>query len=225
MLTIKNLTVHMNNRELLSGINLEIKTGERHLLCGHNGSGKSTLAQTIVGIPEYEVKTGQIIFDQRDITNENITTRALMGIFLGAQHVPEIPGLTLISFLKHSCAAHTHFNTGRELSMAEFLENMETIRTKLGIPREWLNRSINVGFSGGERKRLMLLRLMLTNPKFAILDEPDSGADAETKKLIADTVHNMPDTTFLIISHQTDFTEQINITNTTTLSDGKIMVK
>lgn len=225
MLTIKNLTVHMNNRELLSGINLEIKTGERHLLCGHNGSGKSTLAQTIVGIPEYEVKTGQIIFDQRDITNENITTRALMGIFLGAQHVPEIPGLTLISFLKHSCAAHTHFNTGRDLSMAEFLENMETIRTKLGIPREWLNRSINVGFSGGERKRLMLLRLMLTNPKFAILDEPDSGADAETKKLIADTVHNMPDTTFLIISHQTDFTEQINITNTTTLSDGKIMVK
>ena len=215
----------MNNRELLSGINLEIKTGERHLLCGHNGSGKSTLAQTIVGIPEYEVKTGQIIFDQRDITNENITTRALMGIFLGAQHVPEIPGLTLISFLKHSCAAHTHFNTGRDLSMAEFLENMETIRTKLGIPREWLNRSINVGFSGGERKRLMLLRLMLTNPKFAILDEPDSGADAETKKLIADTVHNMPDTTFLIISHQTDFTEQINITNTTTLSDGKIMVK
>lgn len=225
MLTIKNLTVHMNNRELLSGINLEIKTGERHLLCGHNGSGKSTLALTIVGIPEYEVKTGQIIFDQRDITNENITTRALMGIFLGAQHVPEIPGLTLISFLKHSCAAHTHFNTGRDLSMAEFLENMETIRTKLGIPREWLNRSINVGFSGGERKRLMLLRLMLTNPKFAILDEPDSGADAETKKLIADTVHNMPDTTFLIISHQTDFTEQINITNTTTLSDGKIMVK
>lgn len=225
MLTIKNLTVYMNNRELLSGINLEIKTGERHLLCGHNGSGKSTLAQTIVGIPEYEIKSGQIIFDQRDITNENITTRALMGIFLGAQHVPEIPGLTLISFLKHSCAAHTHFNTGHDLSMAEFLENMETTRTKLGIPREWLNRSINVGFSGGERKRIMLLHLMLTNPKFAILDEPDSGADAETKKLIADTIHNMPDTTFLIISHQTDFTKQINITNTTTLSDGKIMIK
>ena len=215
----------MNNRELLSDINLEIKSGERHLLCGHNGSGKSTLAQTIVGIPEYEIKSGQIIFDNHDVTKENITTRALMGIFLGAQHVPEIPGLTLISFLKHSCAAHTHFNTGRDLSMAEFLENLENTRTKLNIPREWLNRSINVGFSGGERKRIMLLRLMLTNPKFAILDEPDSGADAETKKLIADTIYNMPNTTFLIISHQTDFTEQINITNTTTLSDGKIMIK
>ena len=215
----------MNNRELLSDINLEIKSGERHLLCGHNGSGKSTLAQTIVGIPEYEIKSGQIIFDNHDVTKENITTRALMGIFLGAQHVPEIPGLTLISFLKHSCAAHTHFNTGRDLSMAEFLENLENTRTKLNIPREWLNRSINVGFSGGERKRIMLLQLMLINPKFAILDEPDSGADAETKKLIADTIYNMPNTTFLIISHQTDFTEQINITNTTTLSDGKIMIK
>ena len=225
MLTIKNLTVSMNNRELLSDINLEIKSGERHLLCGHNGSGKSTLAQTIVGIPEYEIKSGQIIFDNHDVTKENITTRALMGIFLGAQHVPEIPGLTLISFLKHSCAAHTHFDTGRDLSMAEFLENLENTRTKLNIPREWLNRSINVGFSGGERKRIMLLRLMLTNPKFAILDEPDSGADAETKKLIADTIYNMPNTTFLIISHQTDFTEQINITNTTTLSDGKIVIK
>lgn len=225
MLTIKNLTVSMNNRELLSDINLEIKSGERHLLCGHNGSGKSTLAQTIVGIPEYEIKSGQIIFDNHDVTKENITTRALMGIFLGAQHVPEIPGLTLISFLKHSCAAHTHFNTGRDLSMAEFLENLENTRTKLNIPREWLNRSINVGFSGGERKRIMLLQLMLINPKFAILDEPDSGADAETKKLIADTIYNMPNTTFLIISHQTDFTEQINITNTTTLSDGKIMIK
>lgn len=225
MLAIKNLTVSMDNRELLTDINLEIQFGERHLVCGHNGSGKSTLAQTIAGIPEYKIKSGQIIFNERDITNENITTRALLGIFLGAQNVPEIPGLTLISFLKHSCAAHCHFKTGHDLSMAEFLENLEKTRTKLGIPREWLNRSINVGFSGGERKRIMLLRLMLTNPKFAILDEPDSGADIETKQLIAETINSMPDTTFLIISHQTDFTNLINITHTTTLSDGKIMIK
>lgn len=225
MLAIKNLTVSMDNRELLTDISLEIQSGARHLLCGHNGSGKSTLAQTIAGIPEYKVKSGQIIFENQDITKENITTRALRGIFLGAQHVPEIPGLTLISFLKHSCAAHAHFNTGHDLSMAEFLESLESTRTKLDIPREWLNRGINVGFSGGERKRIMLLRLMLTNPKFAILDEPDSGADIDTKKLIADTIANMPSTTFLIISHQTDFTDLINITNTTTLSEGKIMIK
>ncbi len=225
MLTIQNLTVTMDNRELLSDINLHISRGERHLLSGHNGSGKSTLAQTIAGIPEYKIQSGKIIFNERDITNECITTRALYGVFLGAQHVPEIPGLTVISFLKHSCAAHSHFKTGHDLSMAEFLENLENARTKLGIPREWLNRSINVGFSGGERKRIMLLRLLLTKPKFAILDEPDSGADIDTKQLIAETINSMPDTTFLIISHQSDFTNLIPFTHTTTLSSGKIMVK
>ncbi len=225
MLTINNLTVTMDNRELLSDISLYISRGEHHLLVGHNGSGKSTLAQTIAGMPEYKIESGSITFDERDITNENITTRALYGIFLGAQHVPEIPGLTVISFLKHSCAAHKHFSTGHDLSMAEFLENLEIARTKLGIPRDWLNRSINVGFSGGERKRIMLLRLMLTKPKLAILDEPDSGADTATKHLIADTVNSMPDTTFLIISHQDDFTNLIPFAHTTTLSSGKIMIE
>lgn len=224
MLEIKNLNVFLGERQLLSNINLTITPGERHLLAGHNGCGKSTLANTIAGNPEFTIKSGTIKFDDRDITNENTTTRALMGIFLASQHVPEIPGLTVISFLKHSCAAHTHFQTGHDLSMAEFLENLETARTKLNIPREWLNRSINVGFSGGERKKLMLLRLLLTKPKLAILDEPDSGADQETQRTIAETIASMTDTTFLIISHQKSFTDLISITDTTTLSNGKIMI-
>ena len=224
MLEIKNLNVFLGERQLLSNINLTITPGERHLLAGHNGCGKSTLANTIAGNPEFTIKSGTIKFDDRDITNENTTTRALMGIFLASQHVPEIPGLTVISFLKHSCAAHTHFQTGHDLSMAEFLENLETARTKLNIPREWLNRSINVGFSGGERKKLMLLRLLLTKPKLAILDEPDSGADQETQRTIAETIASMPDTTFLIISHQKSFTELIPVTGTTTLSNGNIMI-
>lgn len=224
MLEIKNLNVFLGERQLLSNINLTITPGERHLLAGHNGCGKSTLANTIAGNPEFAIKSGTIKFDDRDITNENTTTRALMGIFLASQHVPEIPGLTVISFLKHSCAAHTHFQTGHDLSMAEFLENLETARTKLNIPREWLNRSINVGFSGGERKKLMLLRLLLTKPKLAILDEPDSGADQETQRTIAETIASMTDTTFLIISHQKSFTELIPVTGTTTLSNGKIMI-
>lgn len=224
MLEIKNLNVFLGERQLLSNINLTITPGERHLLAGHNGCGKSTLANTIAGNPEFTIKSGTIKFDNRDITNENTTTRALMGIFLASQHVPEIPGLTVISFLKHSCAAHTHFQTGHDLSMAEFLENLETARTKLNIPREWLNRSINVGFSGGERKKLMLLRLLLTKPKLAILDEPDSGADQETQRTIAETIASMTDTTFLIISHQKSFTELIPVTGTTTLSNGKIMI-
>ena len=225
MLKIKNLTVKFNDQELLSDINLNIKPGERHLLRGHNGSGKSTLTQTIAGNPEYTVSSGQIIFNERDITNENTTTRALLGIFMGAQHVPEIPGLSVISFLKHSCNAHHHFNTGQDLSMGDFLTKLESAREQLSIPREWLNRGMNVGFSGGERKRLMLLRLILTTPQLAILDEPDSGADNDTKKLIADTIKSMPNTTFIVISHQNDFTVQIPFTNTTTLSNGKIVIE
>lgn len=225
MLRIKNLTVSFQGKELLHNISLDIATGARHLLAGHNGSGKSTLAQTIMGNPNFTITSGDLIFNNQDITTENTTTRALMGIFLGAQNVPEIPGLSVISFLKHSCAAHTHFQTGRDLPMGEFLQNLESAREQLNIPREWLNRSINAGFSGGERKKLMLLHLLTTKPKLAILDEPDSGADTDTKKLIANTIKSMPDTTFLFISHQSDFTDMVSPTNITTLSDGKIMVK
>ena len=225
MLIIENLSVNFGDTELLHNINLTVKPGARHLLSGHNGSGKSSLARTIAGDSEYTITSGKIIFNDTDITNENATRRALLGIFLGAQHVPEIAGLSVLSFLKHSCIAHTHFQTGRDLSMGEFLENLEINRTKLNIPREWLNRSMNVGFSGGERKRLMLLQLLMTKPTLAILDEPDSGADASTQKLIADTIASMPNTTFLFISHQSAFTDLISPTDTTTLSGGKIMIK
>ena len=225
MLHIKNLSVKFANKELLSNISLDIAQGARHLLAGHNGSGKSTLAQCIAGNPDYTITSGEILFDNRNITNENATTRALMGIFLGAQHVPEIPGLSVISFLKHSCIAHSHFQTGHDLPMGEFMQSLDNAREQLNIPREWLNRSINVGFSGGERKRLMLLHLLMTKPKLAILDEPDSGADTATKQLIADTIKNMPNTTFIIISHQPDFTNMIAPTNTTTLSGGQIMIQ
>lgn len=225
MLEIKNLSVSLGDKQLLTDINMNITRGARHLLAGHNGSGKSTLAATIAGTPEFTINNGEIIFDGRNITNENTTTRALLGIFLGAQNVPEIPGLTVLSFLKHSMAAHHHFNTGHDLSMGEFLSKLESVRDKLNIPKEWLNRSINVGFSGGERKRLMLMRLVMTEPKFAILDEPDSGADTTVQKQIADTIHEMKNTTFLFISHQKNFTDLVQPTDTTILSDGKIVIK
>ena len=223
MLEIKNLNVSMDGRELLHDINLHIEHGARHLLSGANGSGKSTLVQTIAGNSEYKIDSGKIIFDGRDITKENTTTRALLGIFIGAQNVPEIPGLTVLSFLKHSCIAHTHFDTGRDLSMAEFLQTLESAREQLNIPKDWLNRGINVGFSGGERKRLMLLQLIMAQPKFAILDEPDSGADADTQKQIADIIDEMRDTTFLFISHQSQFTKMVKPTSETKIKNGKII--
>lgn len=215
----------MDGKTLLSDINLNVASGARHLLSGHNGSGKSTLAATIAGDARYKIDSGKIIFEDRDITHENATTRALLGIFLGAQNVPEIPGLTVLSLLKHSMTAHRHFQTGKDLSMGELLARVEEARTQLDIPREWLNRSINVGFSGGERKRLMLLRLVMTQPRLAILDEPDSGADAAAQKLIADTIKSMPDTTFLFISHQDGFKAQVSPSHITTLSGGKVMIQ
>ena len=225
MLEIKNLSVSFGDKVLLDNINMSVKTGARHLLAGHNGSGKSTLAQTIAGNPEYTITNGQIIFDGNDITHESATRRALLGIFLGAQNVPEIPGLSVMSFLKHSIAAHKNFETGRDLPMNEFLESLESARTKLNIPRDWMNRSMNVGFSGGERKRLMLLRLIMTNPKLAILDEPDSGADSTTQQQIANIIHDMKNTTFVFISHQEKFTKLISPTDITTLTGGKIKNK
>jgi len=225
MLEIKNLCVSLDNKPLLTDINMVVRNGARHRIAGHNGSGKSTLVNVIAGNPLYTIDSGKIIFNGIDITNENATTRALMGIFLGAQNVPEIPGLTILSFLKHSMIAHKHYETGLDLSMGEFLEKLENAREQLNIPKEWLNRSVNVGFSGGERKRIMLLRLVLTQPKIAILDEPDSGADSDVQQQIIDVIDKMPNTTFLFISHQNDFSAKIDISETTTLNDGRIMIK
>ena len=225
MLEIKNLCVSMDGKQLLKNINLTVKDGERHRIAGHNGSGKSTLVNTIAGNPMYTIDSGDIIFNGIDITKENATTRALMGIFLGAQNVPEIPGLTVLSFLKHSMIAHKHYDTGKDLSMGEFLEKLETVREQLNIPKEWLNRCVNVGFSGGEKKRIMLLRLVLTQPKLAILDEPDSGADQEVQQQIIDIIKNMPQTTFLFISHQDSFTSKIKNIKTTTLKNGQIVLE
>ena len=225
MLEIKNLKVSLEGKTLLDDINMIVHDGAIHRLIGHNGSGKSTLLNTIAGNPEYHIDNGEIIFNNKNITKENATTRALMGIFLGAQNVPEIPGLTLLSFLKHSMIAHKHFDECKELSMGEFLEKLEIARTKLNIPKDWLNRSVNVGFSGGERKRIMLLRLILTNPLLAILDEPDSGADTDVQQQIIDVIKSMPKTTFLFVSHQDAFASKLNITETTTLDKGKIVIK
>ena len=222
MLEIKDLSVSFGDKVLLNNINLTVTDGARHLLVGPNGSGKSTLVQTIAGNPEYTIKSGSIIFDDNDITHESATRRALMGIFLGAQNVPEIPGLTVLGLLKHSVSAHINFQTSHDLPMHKFMDMLEKARTKLDIPKDWLNRSINVGFSGGERKRLMLLRLVMTNPKLAILDEPDSGADGATQQQIADIIHEMKNTTFIFISHQQKFTTLVSPTHTTTLTGGKI---
>ena len=224
LLEIKNLTVSLSGKILLDNISLSIDSNKRHLLSGHNGSGKSTLVQTIAGNPDYKIDNGEIIFDGEKITNTDTTERALKGIFLGAQNVPEIPGLSIISLLKHSMASLVKFKTGNNLVMGDFLKKLEEARSFLDIPKEWLNRSINLGFSGGEKKRIMLLRLLLASPKLAMLEEPESGAHKQVQEKIVEVMEKMKETTFLFISHQENFTKLANPENTTVLSCGKILL-
>lgn len=225
MLEINKLNVSYKNKSLLHNINLIIPTNYKCLLTGANGSGKTTLVNTISGHPEYTITEGKIIFNDIDITNQSPTKRALLGIFTGSQNVPEIPGLTILSFLKHSLNAHHKFNNQNDISMKNFLYELDQACDILNIPTDWLNRSVNVGFSGGERKKLMLLHLLLLKPKFAILDEPDSGSDTVTQSLITQTIKTMTTTSFLVISHQELFSNTINFDCFCSLSEGKIMIK
>ncbi|MCL2017870.1 MAG: Fe-S cluster assembly ATPase SufC [Alphaproteobacteria bacterium] len=221
LLSIKNLSVSLDGKELLKDINLDIAANARHLLYGQNGSGKTSLVQTIAGNPDYRTTAGKIIFEKHNFTDMAADERARKGLFLGAQHVPEIPGLSVTSFLKHSMAAHYP-----KLTAGEFFKKLATARDRISIPESWLTRSINTGFSGGERKRLMFMHLILVRPKLAILDEPDSGVDNDTQKLFAEIIAEMNQngTAFLVISHQEKFTKIFNPTATTTLSGGKIVV-
>jgi Fe-S cluster assembly ATP-binding protein len=177
------------------------------LLRGANGSGKTTLVNAIVGNPEYKIKSGKIIFGGADITALPTAERMRLGIFAGLQNVPEIPGLSVMSFLKHSMIARTG-----DIPMGEFIKKLKAAQKRLAVPDDWLGRGMNAGFSGGERKRLMFLGLLLAAPKLAILDEPDSGTDEAARKLFGDVIGEMKDTSFLIISHQNVFFTATEIT-------------
>lgn len=225
MLRITNLSVSLNNKPLLKNINLYVKEHSRHLITGSNGSGKSTLVNTIMGNDTYSIDKGSINFLEEDITKETTNIRALKGIFLGSQNVPEIQGLSIISLLKHSLSAHYLYNTKKDILMNDFLQQLKANQKKLNIPDEWLNRSVNVGFSGGERKKIMLLRLLMIKPKLAILDEPDSGADLKTQNLIVNVIKEMVSTTFLFISHQENFIKKISPTHISSIDNGEIINK
>jgi Fe-S cluster assembly ATP-binding protein len=195
MLEIKNLS-----SGVLKNVSLSVADGARHLLRGANGSGKTTLVQAILGNPDYRVLGGKIVFNGINIADMTTAFRVRMGLFAGMQNVPEIPGLSVMTFLKHS-----YMSRFGAVPAGEFMAKLKQAEARLDIPDSWLARSVNVGFSGGERKRLMFLGLLLQRPKFAILDEPDSGADEAARKLFGGIIDEMKETTFLIISHQDVF--------------------
>ena len=183
-LHINNLSVSVNNKELLHDINLQVHTGAIHAIMGPNGSGKSSLAYTLMGHPSYHITSGAIFLDSVDITALAVHERARNGLFLSFQHPCEIPGVSVASFLKEAFIAIS----GTHISVADFQKLLIGRCTQLSIDPSFINRGLNDGFSGGEKKRLELLQLVLLRPRVAILDEIDSGLDIDSLKIVADGI-------------------------------------
>lgn len=224
MIKIKNLQVSIDEKDILKGIDLEIPKGEVHAIMGRNGSGKSTLANTIAGNEKYEVKNGSIHMNNIDITEMSVENRALSGIFVCFQYPVAIPGVSMAYFLRASINAHFEHQGKEEMDAVEFLNKSKKILSELNLDDSFLKRSINDGFSGGEKKKSEILQLLCLNPKFAILDETDSGLDIDALKTVANGVNkfNSKNNSTLIITHYERLLEYINPDVVHVMVDGKI---
>ena len=225
MIDIKNLKVSVEEKEILKGINLEIPEGEVHAIMGRNGSGKSTLANTLAGNEKFEVTDGSIYMNGLDITEMSAENRSLNGIFVCFQYPVAIPGVSMAYFLRAAINAHLENQGKEEMDALEFLNQSKEILKKLTLDDSFLKRSINDGFSGGEKKKSEIFQLLSLNPKFAILDETDSGLDIDALKIVADGVKefNGKKNSTLIITHYERLLEYINPDVVHVMIDGKIV--
>lgn len=221
MLEIKNLHVELKGKEILKGVNLTLDSGKVQVLMGPNGSGKSTLASVIMGNPKYEVNSGEILFNGKNILDLSVSEKAKLGIFLSFQNPTEIDGVRISSFLRQA------YNSVHEkkLSILEFQELLEKVADELKIPREFLSRYLNKGFSGGEKKKLEILQLIILNPKVAILDEVDSGTDVDALKEVANAINtiNKYGTSVLIITHYNRILKYLKPDKVSVMINGKIV--
>ena len=225
MINIKKLKVSVEEKEILKGINLEIPEGEVHAIMGRNGSGKSTLANTLAGNEKFEVTDGSIHMNGVDITEMSPENRSLNGIFVCFQYPVAIPGVSMAYFLRAAINAHLENQGKEEMDALEFLNQSKEILKKLTLDDSFLKRSINDGFSGGEKKKSEIFQLLSLNPKFAILDETDSGLDIDALKIVADGVKefNGNKNSTLIITHYERLLEYINPDVVHVMIDGKIV--
>lgn len=198
---VKGLKAEIEGKEILKGIDLEIKGGEIHAIMGPNGTGKSTLASALMGHPKYEVTDGKVTIDGEDVLEMGVDERALAGLFLAMQYPSEIAGVTNSDFLRSAINARR--GEGNEISLIKFIRQMETKMKELEMNPEFAHRYLNEGFSGGEKKRNEILQMMILDPKIAILDEIDSGLDIDALRIVANGVNAMrsEDRGFLIITH------------------------
>ena len=203
MLKINDIHVNIEGKEILKGIDLEINAGEVHAIMGPNGSGKSTLSSVIAGREEYEIVEGDILFEGEDLINLEPDQRAHRGIFLSFQYPIEIPGVTVTNFIKTAINESRKAQGKEEMPSAEMLKLLREKSKLLGIQKELLSRSLNEGFSGGEKKRNEIFQLLMMNPKLAILDETDSGLDIDALKVVSQGINEFRNekNAVLVITH------------------------
>ncbi|HEV2956642.1 MAG TPA: Fe-S cluster assembly ATPase SufC [Xanthobacteraceae bacterium] len=203
MLEIKNLSVEVDGRKILDGLNLAVNAGEVQAIMGPNGSGKSTLAYVLAGKADYAVTDGEVRFDGEDMLAMEPDERAAKGLFLAFQYPLEIPGVATMTFLRTALNAQRRKRGEAEISTPEFMKRVREAAGKLGIDQEMLRRGVNVGFSGGEKKRNEILQMALLEPRLAVLDETDSGLDIDALRIVADGVNRLrsPQRAMVVITH------------------------
>lgn len=223
-LEIKNLHVSIEDKEILKGVNLTLKTGEIHAIMGPNGTGKSTLSAAIMGNPNYEVTQGEIHLDGENVLEMGVDERARKGLFLAMQYPSEIPGVTNAEFMR--AAINAKRPEEDKLTVMQFLKKLDQKMALLNMPEEMAERYLNEGFSGGEKKRNEILQLMMLEPSFAILDEIDSGLDIDALKVVAKGVNEMRGDNFgsLIITHYQRLLNYITPDVVHIMMDGRVVL-
>ena len=203
MLEVKDLHASVNGKEILKGINLSIKKGEVHAIMGPNGSGKSTLSSVLVGHPSFEVTKGSVMFDGKDLLELSPEDRSHAGLFLSFQYPVEIPGVSMVNFMRAAVNEKRKYEGKSALTASEFLKLMREKRAVVELDNKLANRSVNEGFSGGEKKRNEIFQMAMLEPKLSILDETDSGLDIDALRIVAEGVNKLktPETSCIVITH------------------------
>ena len=225
MLEVRNLHARIGEKEILKGIDLTIRDGEIHAIMGPNGSGKSTLSAVLVGNPVYEVTEGEVIFNGKNLLEMKPEDRAHEGLFLSFQYPVEIPGVSMTNFMKTAINEKRKYHGEPELKASEFLKLMREKQKVVELDNRLANRSVNEGFSGGEKKRNEIFQMAMLEPKLSILDETDSGLDVDAMRIVAEGVNKLqtPETSCIVITHYDRLLEMIRPQFVHVLYQGKIV--